>query len=178
MREENWILVGCLVVALPACLAKNLHALRHMCYVGFFSALILTAAIGYRYSKQIYTLYYVRFVRVRAVVSAYVLLCKRSADLCVEKATYWLLPKLHAMAVVACSYDACCVTCCCGMRRCLQANAKNPEAYKQAVPATADFSKVLHRHNLTLRNETAIVTLTSANCSYRVCDYNRFILAY
>jgi amino acid permease len=53
MREENWILFGCLIVALPACLAKNLHALRHMCYVGFFSALILTAAIGYRYNDKL-----------------------------------------------------------------------------------------------------------------------------
>ncbi|KAG5175402.1 transmembrane amino acid transporter protein-domain-containing protein [Tribonema minus] len=47
-EESNWVLVGCLIATLPACLAKSLHALRHMCYVGFFSALVLTVAIGYR----------------------------------------------------------------------------------------------------------------------------------
>jgi hypothetical protein len=42
------VLVACLLAALPACLARDLHALRHMCYVGFVSALVLTAAIAYR----------------------------------------------------------------------------------------------------------------------------------
>jgi amino acid permease len=44
----NLVLIICVLVTLPMCLATNLHALRHMCYVGFSSALILTVALGYR----------------------------------------------------------------------------------------------------------------------------------
>ena len=48
VHQNNLILIGCVLITLPACLAKDLHALRHMCYVGFFSVFVLTAAIAYR----------------------------------------------------------------------------------------------------------------------------------
>ncbi|CAM9164895.1 unnamed protein product [Ectocarpus sp. 8 AP-2014] len=48
LDQSNRVLFVALLLVFPACLAKDLHALRHFCYVGFFSALVLTAAIGYR----------------------------------------------------------------------------------------------------------------------------------
>ncbi|CAN0347772.1 unnamed protein product [Pylaiella littoralis] len=48
VEQSNQVLFAALIVVFPACLAKDLHALRHFCYVGFFSTIILTATIGYR----------------------------------------------------------------------------------------------------------------------------------
>ncbi|CAM9573705.1 unnamed protein product [Discosporangium mesarthrocarpum] len=47
-QQLNKVLMCLLALLLPACLATSLHAVRHMCYVGFFSAILLTAALGYR----------------------------------------------------------------------------------------------------------------------------------
>eukprot|EP00752_Nemacystus_decipiens_P011549 g10255.t1 len=47
-EQSNHVLFVALAAVFPACLAKDLHALRHFCYVGFFSAMVLTAAIAYR----------------------------------------------------------------------------------------------------------------------------------
>lgn len=46
LRFRLQVLFVTLAVVFPACLAKDLHALRHFCYVGFFSAMILTAAVS------------------------------------------------------------------------------------------------------------------------------------
>ncbi|CAN0279693.1 unnamed protein product, partial [Scytosiphon promiscuus] len=46
--QSTHVLFVALAVVFPACLAKDLHALRHFCYVGFFSTMLLTAAIAYR----------------------------------------------------------------------------------------------------------------------------------
>eukprot|EP00903_Cladosiphon_okamuranus_P022165 g20383.t2 len=47
-EQSNQVLFVALAAVFPACLAKDLHALRHFCYIGFFSAMVLTAAIAYR----------------------------------------------------------------------------------------------------------------------------------
>ncbi|CAM9476568.1 unnamed protein product [Chrysoparadoxa australica] len=46
--QQNLLLLVILILNLPACVQRDLHALRHICYVGFFSAVLLTLAIGYR----------------------------------------------------------------------------------------------------------------------------------
>ncbi|CAM9315807.1 unnamed protein product [Ascophyllum nodosum] len=47
-RGRTQVLLVALGVVFPVCLVKDLHALRHFCYVGFASAIVLTAAITYR----------------------------------------------------------------------------------------------------------------------------------
>ncbi len=50
-----FVLFSLLVVCFPACMAKDFHALRHMCYVSFSAAIILVLALGYVKSNSICT---------------------------------------------------------------------------------------------------------------------------
>lgn len=47
-EASDYMLVPILMCTMPFLLKKDLHALRHTCYVGFASALILTAAVVHR----------------------------------------------------------------------------------------------------------------------------------
>ncbi len=42
-----YVLFIMLIVVLPACLAKSLYSLRHLCYMSFASAISLTISLGY-----------------------------------------------------------------------------------------------------------------------------------
>ena len=52
-EQANVLLAVILLVALPLLLQHNLHALRHFCYIGFGSCLVLGAAVAYRAAQQV-----------------------------------------------------------------------------------------------------------------------------
>ena len=52
-EQANVLLAVILLVALPLLLQHNLHALRHFCYIGFASCLVLGAAVAYRAAQQV-----------------------------------------------------------------------------------------------------------------------------
>ena len=52
-QADNIILGGILTVGLPLLLKKDLHALRHTCYVGFTSCVLLMIAIVYRALEKV-----------------------------------------------------------------------------------------------------------------------------
>jgi len=56
-QQANLLLAGILVLAWPLLWKKDLHALRHTCYVGFGSCVLLMMAVVYRaYQKMTHTL--------------------------------------------------------------------------------------------------------------------------
>lgn len=52
-QADNMILGGILIVGLPLLLKKDLHALRHTCYIGFTSCVLLMIAIVYRAVEKV-----------------------------------------------------------------------------------------------------------------------------
>eukprot|EP00612_Vaucheria_litorea_P007807 CAMPEP_0171484366 /NCGR_PEP_ID=MMETSP0946-20130122/8768_1 /TAXON_ID=109269 /ORGANISM="Vaucheria litorea, Strain CCMP2940" /LENGTH=394 /DNA_ID=CAMNT_0012017055 /DNA_START=78 /DNA_END=1259 /DNA_ORIENTATION=- len=48
--QKNCIMIGCIVVTMPAGLAPSLYALRHISYVGFASAITLTIVLYISYA--------------------------------------------------------------------------------------------------------------------------------
>ncbi len=54
-----FVLFAMLVAAFPACMASNLYALRHFCYISFVAAIFLIIALGYVKSSYLHSTHFV-----------------------------------------------------------------------------------------------------------------------
>ena len=52
IRARNLVLVGCMIMLSPLLLRRDLHALRHTCYIGFASICTLCVALVYRSTQR------------------------------------------------------------------------------------------------------------------------------